>query len=81
MVRARAADIMKPAFRVLPRVSSRRERGLMAGSMRHIASASPENSSMSLKLDTQIITNAEIVPGRDHIQEAREALEGGAECI
>jgi thiamine-phosphate pyrophosphorylase len=36
---------------------------------------------MSLKLDTYIITNADIVPGRDHIQGAREALQGGANCI
>jgi thiamine-phosphate diphosphorylase len=36
---------------------------------------------MSMKLDTYIITNADIVPGRDHIQGAREALLGGADCI
>ena len=36
---------------------------------------------MSLKLDTYIITNADIAPGRDHIQGAREALQGGADVI
>lgn len=36
---------------------------------------------MPLKLDTYIITNADIVPGRDHIQGAREALQGGADVI
>lgn len=36
---------------------------------------------MSLKLDTYIITNADIVPGRDHIQGAREAILGGADAI
>jgi thiamine-phosphate pyrophosphorylase len=36
---------------------------------------------MPLKLDTYIITNADIVPGRDHIVGAREALEGGADVI
>jgi thiamine-phosphate pyrophosphorylase len=34
-----------------------------------------------MKLDTYIITNADIVPGRDHIQGAREALQGGADVI
>jgi thiamine-phosphate pyrophosphorylase len=34
-----------------------------------------------LKLDTYIITNADIVPGRDHIEGAREALQGGADVI
>ncbi len=33
---------------------------------------------MPLKLDTYIITNADVVPGRDHIEGAREALRGGA---
>jgi thiamine-phosphate pyrophosphorylase len=36
---------------------------------------------MSVKLDTYIITNADIAPGRDHIQGAREALQGGADVI
>jgi thiamine-phosphate pyrophosphorylase len=36
---------------------------------------------MSLKLDTYIITNADIVAGRDHIEGAREALQGGADVI
>jgi thiamine-phosphate pyrophosphorylase len=36
---------------------------------------------MSLKLGTYIITNADIVPGRDHIQGARAALQGGADVI
>jgi thiamine-phosphate diphosphorylase len=36
---------------------------------------------MPLKLDTYIITNADIVPGRDHIEGAREALQGGAAVI
>jgi thiamine-phosphate pyrophosphorylase len=36
---------------------------------------------MALKLDTYIITNADIVPGRDHIQGAKEALLGGANVI
>ena len=36
---------------------------------------------MPLKLDTYIITNADIVPGRDHIQGAREARQGGADVI
>ena len=36
---------------------------------------------MPLKLDTYIITNADIVPGRDHIEGAREALQGGADVI
>jgi thiamine-phosphate pyrophosphorylase len=36
---------------------------------------------MALKLDTYIITNADIVPGRDHIEGAREALQGGADVI
>lgn len=36
---------------------------------------------MQIKLDTYIITNADIVPGRDHIEEAREALQGGADVI
>ncbi len=36
---------------------------------------------MRLKLDTYIITNADIVPGRDHIQGAREALRGGVDAI
>ena len=36
---------------------------------------------MPLKLDTYIITNADIVPGRDHIAGAREALLGGADVI
>jgi thiamine-phosphate pyrophosphorylase len=36
---------------------------------------------MATKLDTYIITNADIVPGRDHIQGAREALQGGADVI
>ena len=34
-----------------------------------------------MKLDTYIITNADIVPGRDHIQGARDALLGGADVI
>jgi thiamine-phosphate pyrophosphorylase len=36
---------------------------------------------MPLKLDTYIITNADIVPGRDHIEGARQALQGGADVI
>jgi len=36
---------------------------------------------MPLKLDTYIVTNADIVPGRDHIAGAREALAGGADVI
>ena len=36
---------------------------------------------MPLKLDTYIITNADIVAGRDHIEGAREALQGGADVI
>jgi thiamine-phosphate pyrophosphorylase len=36
---------------------------------------------MLLKLDTYIITNADIVPGRGHIEGAREALQGGAHVI
>ncbi len=36
---------------------------------------------MPLKLDTYIITNADVVPGRDHIEGAREALAGGADVI
>lgn len=36
---------------------------------------------MPLKLDTYIITNADISPGRDHVQGAREALQGGADVI
>jgi thiamine-phosphate diphosphorylase len=36
---------------------------------------------MALKLDTYIITNADIVPGRGHIEGAREALQGGADVI
>jgi thiamine-phosphate pyrophosphorylase len=36
---------------------------------------------MSLKLGTYIITNADITPGRDHIQGAWEALQGGADVI
>lgn len=36
---------------------------------------------MPLKLDTYVITNADIVPGRDHIEGAREALRGGADVI
>ena len=36
---------------------------------------------MPLRLDTYIITNADIVPGRDHIEGAREALQGGADVI
>ncbi len=36
---------------------------------------------MTLKLDTYIITNAEVVPGRDHIEGARQALQGGADVI
>lgn len=34
-----------------------------------------------IKLDTYIITNADIVPGRDHIAGAREALQGGSDVI
>jgi len=34
-----------------------------------------------MKLDTYIITNADIAPGRDHIQGARDALRGGADVI
>lgn len=36
---------------------------------------------LDLKLDTYIITNADLVPGRDHVQGAREALQGGADVI
>jgi thiamine-phosphate pyrophosphorylase len=36
---------------------------------------------MPLKLDTYIITNADIVPGRDHVEAARQALQGGADVI
>ena len=36
---------------------------------------------MPLKLDTYIITNAEVAPGRDHIEGARLALQGGADVI
>jgi thiamine-phosphate pyrophosphorylase len=36
---------------------------------------------MALKLDTYIITNADIVPGRDHLEGARQALRGGADVI
>ncbi len=36
---------------------------------------------MALKLGTYIITNADIVPGRDHIEGARQALRGGADVI
>jgi thiamine-phosphate pyrophosphorylase len=36
---------------------------------------------MPLKLDTYIITNADVAPGRDHVYGARAALEGGADVI
>jgi thiamine-phosphate pyrophosphorylase len=36
---------------------------------------------MPLKLDTYVITNADIVSGRGHIEGAREALQGGADAI
>jgi thiamine-phosphate pyrophosphorylase len=36
---------------------------------------------MPIKLDTYIITNANIVAGRDHVEGARQALEGGADVI
>ena len=36
---------------------------------------------MALKLDTYIITNADIAPGRDHLEGARQALQGGADVI
>ncbi len=36
---------------------------------------------MSLKLAIYIITNVDIVPGRGHVQEAQEALRGGADVI
>ncbi len=36
---------------------------------------------MPLKLDAYIITNADIVAGRDHIDGARQALQGGANVI
>ena len=36
---------------------------------------------MPLKLDTYVITNADVVPARDHIEGARLALQGGADVI
>jgi len=36
---------------------------------------------MPLKLDTYIVTNADIAPGRNHIEGAREALLGGVDVI
>jgi len=35
----------------------------------------------TLKLDTYVITNADLVSGRDHIEGARDALQGGSDVI